>query len=1420
MSGIRYTASTDGTQPQYAYEVFRYMNVNDGVTGAAIEHLVQHSPYNNTGRYDAGLDRAYNANLNGVMDKGTAITNEGLRYRGPYTETVTITTQPTATNPNGKGNVVVRSASGHIMPGQTLTLSGATGLPRTVTSGGNAANLTDGAAATFGFTAANSQSGSITATDGALPATAVKLLTHYPLSDNYQRLVATGQPTTSRASAAFTRPAVPTGTVVVHKQDAAGGAALAGADFHIMQGSKDVSDQRTNAAGNTGVVSLAPGSYTAVEVVAPSGYLISAASTPFSVAPGQRTTVTVKDTQDSKVSVHKTDAATGAALAGATFQVHPGGPTARVVATGTTDAAGNWVSPYLGSPVGTSVTLTESQAPAGYVTVAPLSAKTTRTGDGTGAVKAVDTRRVGGLVVVSKVDQYSGKAVPGTTFTVTVKKTGAADAVPVTGGQASGTGGAGGNYITAASGNATINGNASTPKLAFGDQLTFTETAAAPGYVLPTPALVVTGTVGTTAGFSGTAKDQQTGIVTITKVVTDSDGNVDTSADRSGAYYSVTDTTTGKVISPKAGPTDASGKLSLELGSTKVGDTISVVEQIAPAGAGLNQTPVTGKVVADNTTGAVRATLTQTDVELSLHTVATGPQGTHVIPSGGPGVVTDTVDYTAGLTPGKSYTMSATLVDASGKTVATGSTKFTPTSSAAGSVKVTINVPAVNAGDTLTVLEYLQVTGAPAGTTPVASETTPNNTEQTVYSPEVTTNAINTAAGFGQVAAAGATVNDTVHICNLAAGNYSVTGTAIAINAADVQYPVSATGSAKVTSTSTKCQDVVVPFKLGSDVKPGSSVIFQEVVVDLSTHQPVAVNRSLTDKAETVYSPSISTKVINSAVDFGQIANTGDTVNDTVHLCDLAPGTYTVTGTAVGITAAGVQYAVSAKGSATVTTKVTGCQDVVVPFRLGSDVKPGSSVVFEEVVVNAAGVTVAKNTSTTDKAETVYSPSISTKAINTAAGFGQVAAAGSTVNDTVHLCDLAPGTYTVTGTAVGVLNGVQYPVAAKGSATITTKITGCQDVVVPFVLGSEVTPGSSVVFQEIVVNAAGVTVAKNTSTADKAETVYVPSIGTNASNSNAALGKTVTSGSLIDVIDYANLPVGQPVTMKGVFEVIQADGKVVPTTIISSATFTPTSSTGSATVTFPVSPAQVAQYAGDTLVAYEDAIINGRVVASHHVPTSTPQTVYVPKIGTTLGNGGAHYDATNGLTLVDTIAYGNLTVGQKYIATGTLMKKANGNGAIVSAGVPAATIEFTPTSPSGVAKVSLRVPAHLIASGDVFVVAYESVAMASAPRIPVATHQDFNSKSQSAFLSFGSGMVPTPTPTPTPTVPAGAGSGGNGGGAGAGSGGNGGGQVNTGQGASNTQGINMIEIGLGMMLLLGLAGGAVLVIRRRRTAGE
>ena len=479
-------------------------------------------------------------------------------------------------------------------------------------------------------------------------------------------------------------------------------------------------------------------------------------------------------------------------------------------------------------------------------------------------------------------------------------------------------------------------------------------------------------------------------------------------------------------------------------------------------------------------------------------------------------------------------------------------------------------------------------------------------------------------------------------------------------------------------------QDVTFTFDASALV--GKSVVaFEELSLN---GEFCAEHKDKNDENQTVVFPGLKTTARDSQTD-DHVSNADDsiTIIDTVEYSGLHVGNeYTITGTLMDqktgkavldddgneITASKVITATESNGT------------VEIEFQFAGVSLAGKTiVVFENL--DYEGKRYAVHADLNDESQTIYFPSIKTKATDKNTGLNQVKEDNNvTVVDTVTYTGLQPGkTYTMTGM---LMSSAGNAIVSNGRRiTASTEFTptesdGSVDVVFNFDATNGFGGRQYVFFEYLYLD--GVRVAAHTDISDTNQIIYIPSIRTtlidseNGSHSSAA-DQDIT---LIDTVRYNGVEIGRTYTVTGTL-VDKATGKEIVddagNKITASAEFTAEKTNGTIDVTFTFSGVSLA---GKTVVAYEHMYTEGKEVAVHADLRDESQTEYFPSVHTTATSNDTEdhvVGANEKVTITDQVALKALKLGTEYTLSGTLMNAKTGKPIMVNGNTITARRTFT-----------------------------------------------------------------------------------------------------------------------------------------------
>ncbi|MFQ9166243.1 MAG: VaFE repeat-containing surface-anchored protein, partial [Lachnospiraceae bacterium] len=512
---------------------------------------------------------------------------------------------------------------------------------------------------------------------------------------------------------------------------------------------------------------------------------------------------------------------------------------------------------------------------------------------------------------------------------------------------------------------------------------------------------------------------------------------------------------------------------------------------------------------------------------------------------------------------------------------------------------------------------------------------------------------------------------------------YTLTGTLYVKDGETLTELMTETVDFKPTETS-GTQDVTFTFDASALV--GKSVVaFEELSLN---GEFCAEHKDKDDENQTVTFPGLKTTARDSETD-DHVSNADDsiTIIDTVEYSGLHVGNeYTITGTLMDqktgkavldddgneITASKVITAAESSGS------------VEIEFHFAGVSLAGKTIVaFENLEYE--GKLYAVHADLNDESQTIYFPSVKTKAVDKNTGLNQVKEDSDvTVVDTVTYTGLQPGkTYTMTGMLMSsagnaiVSNGKRI---TAGTEFTPTESDGSVDVVFNFDATNGFGGRQYVFFEYLYLD--GVRVAAHTDVSDTNQIIYIPSIKTtlidseNGSHSSAA-DQDIT---LIDTVRYNGVEIGRTYTVTGTL-VDKATGKEIVddagNKITASAEFTAEKTNGTIDVTFTFSGVSLV---GKTIVAYEHMYTEGKEVAVHADLRDESQTEYFPSVHTTATSNDTEDHVTGAnekVTITDQVELKALKLGTEYTLSGTLMNAKTGKPIMVNGNTITARRTFT-----------------------------------------------------------------------------------------------------------------------------------------------
>ena len=238
---------------------------------------------------------------------------------------------------------------------------------------------------------------------------------------------------------------------------------------------------------------------------------------------------------------------------------------------------------------------------------------------------------------------------------------------------------------------------------------------------------------------------------------------------------------------------------------------------------------------------------------------------------------------------------------------------------------------------------------------------------------------------------------------------------------------------------------------------------------------------------------------------------------------------------------------------------------------------------------------------------------------------------------------------------------------------------------------------------------------------------------------------------IVDEVSYSGVPAGKTYTMEGVLMDRSGGGPIRDeggSEVRGSTEFYAASPDGKVEVRFEMDASSLG---GKEAVVYEYLRQDGELVAEHADINNKRQTVKLaeapkPEIHTDArdgDSGSGKAEADEDVTIIDTVEYKNLTVGETYTLNGVLMDKATGKPLLDDSGKEIWGVgEFTAKTASGSVEVVFRFSGKSLAGKDAVV--FEYLYLKTDGKL-AASHEDIKSRKQTVRL-----VDPKVPPTPGP----------------------------------------------------------------------
>ena len=215
---------------------------------------------------------------------------------------------------------------------------------------------------------------------------------------------------------------------------------------------------------------------------------------------------------------------------------------------------------------------------------------------------------------------------------------------------------------------------------------------------------------------------------------------------------------------------------------------------------------------------------------------------------------------------------------------------------------------------------------------------------------------------------------------------------------------------------------------------------------------------------------------------------------------------------------------------------------------------------------------------------------------------------------------------------------------------------------------------------------------------------------------------------LTDHVAYKNLDTDKTYTLTGTLYV--KDGDALTELMIETVDFQPTETSDTQDVTFTFDASALV---GKSVVAFEELSLNGEFCAEHKDKDDENQTVTFPSIQTTARDSKTEdhvANATDSVSIIDTVTYSGLKVGETYTITGTLMDADTGKAVLDDDGNEiTASKEFVAPAKDGSVDITFNFVGVSLAGKTI--VAFEEVYYKGRR---YAVHADLSDEGQTVYV--------------------------------------------------------------------------------------